>query len=105
MTVLERAPTAGGLAGAMDFGGHHVDRFYHVIVPSDERMITLSEELGLGDDLSFSPVGVGFFVDGKMYPFNGIGDFLTLPAAVAAGARPAGVVRRPVPVAPGLRFA
>ena len=79
VTVLERAPTAGGLAGAMDLGGHHVDRYYHVIVPSDERMITLSEELGLGDDLSFSPVGAGFFVDGRMYPFNGIGDFMKFP--------------------------
>lgn len=79
VTLLERAPSAGGLAAAMDFGGHRVDRFYHVIVPSDERMIALSEELGLADELSFSPVGVGFFVDGEMYPFNGIGDFLRFP--------------------------
>jgi protoporphyrinogen oxidase len=50
-----------------------------VIVPSDERMIALAEELGLADELSFSPVGVGFFVDGRMYPFNGIGDFLRFP--------------------------
>ncbi len=76
VTLLERAPTPGGLAGAFDFGGHRVDRFYHVIVPSDERMISLTEELGLSDRLSFSPVGVGFFVDGEMHPFNGIGDFL-----------------------------
>jgi protoporphyrinogen oxidase len=76
VTLLERAPTPGGLAGAMDFGGHRVDRFYHVIVPSDERMIALAGELGLADRLSFSPVGVGFFVDGEMHPFNGIGDFL-----------------------------
>jgi protoporphyrinogen oxidase len=79
VTLLERAPTAGGLAGAMDFGGHRVDRFYHVIVPSDARMIALANELGLADDLSFTPVGVGFFVDGHMYPFNGIGDFLRFP--------------------------
>jgi protoporphyrinogen oxidase len=79
VTVLERAPHAGGLAAAMDFGGHRVDRFYHVIVPSDERMIALSEELGIDHDLSFSPVGAGFFVDGQMYPFNGIGDFLRFP--------------------------
>ncbi len=79
VTLLERAPTPGGLAGAFDFGGHRVDRFYHVIVPSDERMIALAEELGLADRLSFTPVGVGFFVDGTMYPFNGLGDFLRFP--------------------------
>ena len=79
VTLLERAPHAGGLAAAMDFGGHRVDRFYHVIVPSDERMIALSDELGLSGDLSFSPVGAGFFVDGRMFPFNGIGDFLRFP--------------------------
>jgi protoporphyrinogen oxidase len=79
VTLLERAPTPGGLAGAMDFSGHRVDRFYHVIVPSDQRMIALADELGLADELSFTPVGVGFFVDGKMHPFNGIGDFLRFP--------------------------
>ncbi|HVR04631.1 MAG TPA: FAD-dependent oxidoreductase [Solirubrobacteraceae bacterium] len=79
VTLLERAPTPGGLAGAFDFGGHRIDRFYHVIVPSDERMIGLAGELGLEDQLSFSPVGVGFYVDGRMHPFNGVGDFLRFP--------------------------
>jgi protoporphyrinogen oxidase len=79
VTLLERGPSLGGLAGAFDFSGHRVDRFYHVIVPSDERMLGLVDELGLQDELSFSPVGVGFFVDGKMYPFNGVGDFARFP--------------------------
>jgi protoporphyrinogen oxidase len=88
VTLLERAATPGGLAGAMDFGGHRVDRFYHVIVPSDERMIALAAELGLSEQLHFSPVGVGFFVDGQMYPFNGIGDFARFPPlSVPARAR------------------
>jgi protoporphyrinogen oxidase len=86
VTLLERAPTPGGLAGAIDFSGHRVDRFYHVIVPSDERMIGLVEELGLTDQLSFNPVGVGFFIDGQMHPFNGIGDFLRFPP-LSPGAR------------------
>ncbi len=76
VTLLERAPTPGGLAGSMDFDGHRVDRFYHVVVPSDERMLALAGELGLASELSFTPVGVGFFVDGAMHPFNGVGDFL-----------------------------
>lgn len=76
VTLLERGPTVGGLAGSMEFGSHTVDRFYHVIVPSDDRMIAMAEELGLGDDLRFSPTGVGFFIDGQLHPLNGIGDFL-----------------------------
>jgi protoporphyrinogen oxidase len=76
VTVLERSGAVGGLAAAMDFGGHTVDRFYHVIVPSDERMIALSEEVGLGDQLRFTPVGAGFLVNGELHDLNGIGDFL-----------------------------
>jgi protoporphyrinogen oxidase len=79
VTLLERGPSLGGLAGAFDFSGHRVDRFYHVIVPSDERMLGLVDELGLQDELSFSPVGVGFFNDGRMHPFNGLGDFARFP--------------------------
>jgi protoporphyrinogen oxidase len=79
VTLLERGATLGGLAGAFDFDGHRIDRFYHVIVPSDERMLGLVDELGLQDELSFSPVGVGFFIDGKMHPFNGLGDFARFP--------------------------
>jgi protoporphyrinogen oxidase len=79
VTLLERAPTPGGLAGSMDFAGHRVDRFYHVIVPSDERMLALAGELGLAAELHFTPVGVGFFLDGAMYPFNGLLDFMRFP--------------------------
>ncbi len=76
VTLLERAPTFGGLAATMDFGGHQVDRFYHVITPADSHMIELAEELGLGDQLRFSPVGAGFFIDGEMHDFNGVADLL-----------------------------
>jgi protoporphyrinogen oxidase len=76
VSVLERGPSPGGLAAAMDFGGHRVDRFYHVITPSDVRMLALAEELGLGGDVRFSPVGAGFFIDGELHDLNGIADFL-----------------------------
>src|ERR1044072_5307939 len=76
VTVLERGPSLGGLAGTMDFGGHEVDRFYHVITPADARMIAMAEELGLGEDLRFKPVGAGFFANGEMHDFNGVGDLL-----------------------------
>jgi protoporphyrinogen oxidase len=76
VTVLERGASLGGLAGTMDFGGHRVDRFYHVITPADRRMIAMAEELGLGEELRFKPVAAGFFADGKMHDFNGVADLL-----------------------------
>jgi protoporphyrinogen oxidase len=79
VTLLERGPSLGGLAGSMDFGGHTVDRFYHVITPADSRMIGLAEEVGLGDQLRFAPVGVGFYRGGRLYDLNGLADFARFP--------------------------
>jgi protoporphyrinogen oxidase len=79
VTLLERGSSLGGLAGAIELNGHRIDRFYHVVVPSDERMLALAEEVGLTDEVSFSPVGVGFYIDGEMHPFNGLGDFARFP--------------------------
>jgi protoporphyrinogen oxidase len=91
VTVVERGPSLGGLAGTFDFGGHEVDRFYHVITPSDQRMIAMAEEVGLGDQLRFAPVGAGFFSGGEMHDFNGVGDLLRFsplspPARLRLGA-------------------
>ena len=37
VTLIERGSSIGGLASTFDFGGHEVDRFYHVITPADSR--------------------------------------------------------------------
>ena len=88
VTVIERGPSLGGLAGTIDFGGHRVDRFYHVITPADTRMIAMAEEVGLGDQLRYTPVGAGFFSGGAMHDFNGIGDLLRFaPLSPAARLR------------------
>jgi protoporphyrinogen oxidase len=76
VTLLERGPSLGGLAGTFDFEGHRVDRFYHVVVPSDARMIALAEELGLGDALRFREVKSGFWAGGRLYPLDGATDLL-----------------------------
>jgi hypothetical protein len=60
-------------------------------------MLALVDELDLREYLSFSPVGVGFFIDGEMHPVQRAGRLRALPAALAAGARAAGLVRGAVP--------
>lgn len=50
-TVIEREPTAGGLAAGFPVGDNYLDRFYHHLFRSDKQVIALINELGLGKDL------------------------------------------------------
>jgi protoporphyrinogen oxidase len=74
--LFEAAPALGGLAGAMEFDGGQVDRFYHVILPTDDKVIGLAREVGLDAALDFVPTGVGFFHHGRMESVSSIGEFL-----------------------------
>jgi protoporphyrinogen oxidase len=79
VAVYERSTDLGGLVGAFDFDGHRVDRFYHVVLPTDDRVRGLAEELGLGDRFRFRPTGVGFYDDGRLFSMNSLREFLTFP--------------------------
>jgi protoporphyrinogen oxidase len=77
--LYERSSDLGGLVGSFDFDGHRVDRFYHVILPTDDRVIGLATELGLGERFRFRPTGVGFFDSGRLFSMNSLREFLTFP--------------------------
>jgi protoporphyrinogen oxidase len=79
VALFERASDLGGLVGSFDFDGRRVDRFYHVILPSDHRVIGLAEELGLGDRFRFRPTKVGFYDDGRLFSMTSPKEFLTFP--------------------------
>jgi protoporphyrinogen oxidase len=79
VTLYERSNDVGGLVGAFDFGGHRVDRFYHVVLPTDNRVRGLAEELGLGDRFRFRPSGVGFYDDDRLFSMNSLLEFLRFP--------------------------
>ena len=75
--VYERWPGLGGQAATLDAGdGLLVERYYHYLFTSDEHMIALFGELGLGDDLELHDADSAFVSDGVVYPFNGVGDLL-----------------------------
>jgi protoporphyrinogen oxidase len=79
VSLYERSPDLGGLVGSFDFEGHRVDRFYHVILPTDDRVRGLAEELGLGARFRFRPVSVGFYDDGRLFSMSSLREFLTFP--------------------------
>jgi protoporphyrinogen oxidase len=79
VSLVERAPDLGGLVGSFDFGGRRVDRFYHVILPSDDRVIGLANELGLGERFRFRGTKVGFYDDGRLFSMTSPKEFATFP--------------------------
>jgi protoporphyrinogen oxidase len=79
VALYERSSDLGGLVGSFDFDGHRVDRFYHVILPTDDRVIGLAEELGLGDRFRFRPTAVGFYGNGRLFSMTSPKEFLRFP--------------------------
>jgi protoporphyrinogen oxidase len=79
VSLYERAPDLGGLVGSFDFDGYSVDRFYHVNLPTDDRILALAEELDLSDRWRFRPTKVGFYDDGRLFSMTSPKEFLTFP--------------------------
>jgi protoporphyrinogen oxidase len=79
VALYERAADLGGLVGTVDAGGHRVDRFDHVILPTDHRVIGLATELGLGDRFRFRPTKVGFYDAGRLFSMTTPGEAMTFP--------------------------
>ena len=78
VVLLEAAPDLGGLASAWTVGSVTYDKFYHVILPFDERLLRLLDEIGLGNEVEWKSTQTGFFSEGRLMPLNGAVDYLRL---------------------------
>lgn len=79
VTVLEAAPTLGGLADAWQLGPITWDRHYHVILMSDLRVRELVAEIGLEDEFRWVETKTGFYTDGRLYSMSNSLEFLKFP--------------------------
>jgi protoporphyrinogen oxidase len=79
VAVYERSTDLGGLVGSFDFAGHPVDRFYHVVLPTDHRVLGLARELGLEGGFRFRPTRTGFYDDGRLFSMSSLREFATFP--------------------------
>ena len=68
--VLEASDRLGGLGTHFEHEGVTLDRFYHVVLDSDADLCGLLGDLGIGDRMVWQKTGMGFLVDGALYPFN-----------------------------------
>ena len=69
VVVYERAPFLGGQASTFDVGGARLERGYHHLFTGDTDIISLAEEIGLGDRMRRFESRVGTLYDGKIYNF------------------------------------
>ncbi len=76
VTLLEGEDVLGGLATTFPWRGGHLEKFYHCVLPSDDALVALIHELGLGSDLLWKRTHMGFMYRGRVWPLDGPLDLL-----------------------------
>jgi protoporphyrinogen oxidase len=68
--LFEYDDRIGGMSASFDFDGLQIERFYHFICKPDEPLFALLRELGIDDKLRWADTRMGFFCDGRLYPWG-----------------------------------
>jgi protoporphyrinogen oxidase len=77
VTILEKEKEIGGLAGSEEISpGFRWDRFYHVILTTDDALLEFLDELGLSEDIGFRETKTGFYTDGQLHSMSTTWEFL-----------------------------
>jgi protoporphyrinogen oxidase len=76
VTLLEASDRLGGLGTYFEYEGLSLEQHYHVMLPSDEHLLPLLDDLGIGDQVYWRDSQLGFLEAGSLYPLNGPLDLL-----------------------------
>ncbi len=79
VTLIEAAPTLGGMAGAWHIGDVQWDRYYHVTLLSDSRLRRLLDELDLDKELEWAETRTGVFAEGQLHSVSNTLEMLRFP--------------------------
>ncbi len=70
VTVLEASDQLGGLGTFFKDGDNWIDRFYHCIMPTDDHLLGLLDDLGIRDRVYWKRTRMGFLVGHRHFAFN-----------------------------------
>ena len=79
VTLFEAAPELGGLASKWKIHNFVWDKFYHVILLSDNFTRGILKELDLDDKIDWVETKTGFYTNGKLYSMSNTIEFLSFP--------------------------
>nr|WP_315592647.1 NAD(P)/FAD-dependent oxidoreductase [uncultured Cupriavidus sp.] len=77
--IYEHDDRIGGMSASFDFDGLLIERYYHFICGPDEPMFALLREMGLIENLKWVDTKMGYFFDGKLYPWGTPQSLLRFP--------------------------
>jgi protoporphyrinogen oxidase len=77
--IYDQSDQIGGLACGYDYGAFTWDKFYHVLLPSDLRLIEWLEELNLASELVWKNTRTGLYVKNKLYSLSNTLEMLRFP--------------------------
>jgi len=83
--LLEASGDLGGLGGTFEHDGRVMERFYHVMLDSDEHLLGLLRELDLEERVGWRETRMGFLYGRELSPFNTPVDLLRFGALSVAG--------------------
>jgi protoporphyrinogen oxidase len=77
VTIFEKEKETGGLSRSEEIRpGFRWDRFYHVILTTDNALLDFVDELGLTEDIKFRETKTGFYTDGQLHSMSTTMEFL-----------------------------
>ena len=76
VVLLESSDQLGGLGTFFRSEDAWVERFYHCVMPTDDALLGLLDDLGRREDVRWRTTTMGFAVQGVRYPFNTAVDLL-----------------------------
>lgn len=68
--IYERDDRIGGMSASFDFDGLQIERYYHFICKTDAPLFALLDELGIADRLRWTDTRMGYYYNGKLYPWG-----------------------------------
>jgi protoporphyrinogen oxidase len=87
VSVVERAPTLGGLAGSFEREGHFYPLGYHHILRRDRTLLYFLERVGALEEVRWRRIRMLFRVGDQLYDLANPVDFLRFPLSLADKAR------------------
>jgi protoporphyrinogen oxidase len=77
--VFEAGDDLGGLAAVYETAGDPIEKFYHHLSRSEETIVDLAGELGVGDRVEWRYKSDSYYVDGVAHPMDTIWEIAAYP--------------------------